>query len=293
MEIADITRYLGWIFYLIGQSLYNNLVPYAWKKKKDLRGKKLLLTGGGSGIGAATAKRLAQEGCHLALWDINEKGLEKTKKEVEEYGVEVYIQTVDISKEENVNKAADELRENFGDIDILYNNAGIINNSYFLDTSTAAIERLIRVMLLSHFYTVKQFLPKMIERNEGHIVAMCSVAGHLGLAEIADYCAAKFGVRGFMESLYNQMIILGHDGIEFTSIYPWYVKTPLLDGQQHFHQAFPAVELDGLIERSIQAIKLNEREVLYPAKLNVWMAIKACFPLAVQRSILLGKLCWS
>uniref|UniRef100_A0A1I7RJS0 Short-chain dehydrogenase/reductase 3 n=1 Tax=Bursaphelenchus xylophilus TaxID=6326 RepID=A0A1I7RJS0_BURXY len=286
MEVTDIPRFFGWIFYLIWQSLYNDLVPYEWKKKKDLRGKKVLITGGGNGIGAAMAKRLAQEGCHIALWDINEKGLEKTKKEVEEYGVEAYIQTVDISKEENVNKAADELKQNFGDIDILYNNAGLVNNSYFLDTSTAAMERLVSVMLLSHFYTVKQFLPKMIERNEGHIVATCSAASYIGAAEIVDYSAVKFAVRGFMEALSNQMLMLGHDGIEFTSISPWYVKTALLEGQQHFNQAFPPVELDEVIERSIRAIKLSEREVLYPAKLNVWVAIKACFPSAVQRSIL-------
>ncbi|CAD5231217.1 unnamed protein product [Bursaphelenchus okinawaensis] len=294
MEPIGVLNFIKWILLVFARSLYHNLVPYEWKVKKNLTGKRVLLTGAASGIGAAVADRLAKEQCNLVLWDINEAGLKRVKQDLEHYNVQIHTQVVDLSKKDDVIRASEELlSSDIGDIDIVFNNAGCINNNYFLDTKIESMDRLMNVMLLSNLYIVKQFLPRMIERGEGHIVATCSVAGHLGLAEIADYCAAKFGVRGFMESLYNQMVLLGHHNIQFTTICPWYVKTPLLDGQVHNSLAFPPIELDGLIDRMIQAIKLNEREVLYPAKLNVWMAIKTVLPLSVQRSILLGRYCYS
>ncbi|CAD5231237.1 unnamed protein product [Bursaphelenchus okinawaensis] len=145
---------------------------------------------------------------------------------------------------------------------------------------------------MSHYYIIKQFLPTMIERNEGHIVATCSAAGHICPAEIVDYTGSKFAVRGYMEALYHQMLAAGHN-IEFTTICPWYVKSPMFKQEEHPNMAFNACDCEEMVERSIKAIRLNEKEIIFPAHINIFPILRGIFPICVGRSVLLRKLCYS
>jgi all-trans-retinol dehydrogenase (NAD+) len=118
-----------------------------------------------------------------------------------------------------------------GEVTILYNNAGITYIGNFLDINHDQIEKTVRINLLSHFWTLKEFLPAMVERKRGHIVTMCSTLGLKGVRTGSAYAASKFGVRGYLGCLESE--IRNHPAkpdIKFTTIYPFFVKTPLIRG---------------------------------------------------------------
>ncbi|CAD5231219.1 unnamed protein product [Bursaphelenchus okinawaensis] len=221
MGITIIPRVIVWFLVVMAKTMYRLVIPYRFQKKKSLKGKKVILTGACGGLGSAFARALAKEGCHLALWDINELGLKKLKMDLlDQHDIDVFTQVVDIANEQEVIQKSNELKSLFGEINMVFNNAGVINVTPLLETSTELLEKLIHVNLMSHYYIIKQFLPTMIERNEGHIVATCSAAGHICPSEVVDYTGSKFAVRGYMEALYHQMLAAGHN-IEFTTICPW------------------------------------------------------------------------
>lgn len=80
----------------------------------------------------------------------------------------------------------------------------------------------------------KAFLPQMLKKGSGHLISLSSVAGLIGAPDLVDYSASKFGVFGFMEALEHQLIHQGHLGIDFTTVCPIYVQTPMLDNMRYF-----------------------------------------------------------
>jgi len=114
---------------------------------------------------------------------------------------------------------------------MLYNNAGVTHIGNLLDVSDEQIERTIKINLLSHFWTLKAFLPSMIEKKRGHIITTGSTLGLKGVMTGTAYSASKFGVRGYLEALESE--IRHHPeqlDIKFTTIYPFFVDTPLIAG---------------------------------------------------------------
>jgi short-subunit dehydrogenase len=114
---------------------------------------------------------------------------------------------------------------------VLINNAGVSHNRAFLNLSPEQIERTIKINCLAHLWTTKEFLPKMLEKNHGHIVATCSMGGIMAVRGNTPYYSSKFAVRAAMIALKDEVVQLYPDktGINFTIVYPWFVKTPLID----------------------------------------------------------------
>lgn len=148
--------------------------------------------------------------------------------------LQVYCQKVDVTNRKTVYQAANEIRQNFGQIDILINNAGVLNPFPFLESDDEKMSQLIDVNVKSLFWTTKAFLPGFIEQGHGHIVTMGSIASIFGAPTLVDYGASKFAAFGFMESLCYQLHEQGHMKIKFTTICPYYVRTPLIDKLRFF-----------------------------------------------------------
>lgn len=164
-----------------------------------------VITGAASGIGRALAVRIAKEGiAGIAISDWNEAGLLESAAEIEKLGVPVSSHVVDVSKLDQVERFATEVVEKHGRVTHLINNAGVGLFGTFEQVSVQDIEWLMGVNFWGVVYGCKVFLPMLLEQNEAHIVNVSSVFGFIAPEEQTAYCASKFAVRGFTESLRHE-----------------------------------------------------------------------------------------
>jgi len=196
------------------------------KKTKELKGKNCLLTGAASGIGRSLAFCLAKEKVNLFLADIDMENLEKVKQELEPLGIKVFTGKCDVSSLEDFEKLAEEVYSQLGDIDILINNAGIACGGYVETIGLEEWKHVFDINLWSIIYSIKVFLPRMLERGTGYIINTGSGAGIVGLPNHIPYVTSKFGVVGISEALYSE---LSGRGIDVSVICPTIVKTNIID----------------------------------------------------------------
>ncbi|ALC40340.1 CG9265 [Drosophila busckii] len=162
-------------------------------------------------------------------------------------------------------------------ITLLINNAGVVSGLNLLDTPDHLIERSFNVNVMSHFWTTKAFLPKMIENERGHIASIASLAGHVGISKLVDYCASKFAAVGFDESLRLELEVLGHTNIKTTCICPFFIQaTGMFDDVNA--RWVPTLNADEVADRIIIAIKKNEKLAVIPGFLKVLLPFKWAFP---------------
>ena len=136
----------------------------------NLKNKLVLITGGAKGIGLATAQRILNEGGKVILWDFKEDDLNKSVNNFKEQGFDVFSQVCDVTNKEQVYNNANIIKEKFGGIDILINNACTVYTGYMLDRSDEELENLINVNFTSMIYTIRAFIPAMLEKIFGHII---------------------------------------------------------------------------------------------------------------------------
>lgn len=159
------------------------------QKRKNITGQNVLITGSGHGLGREIALKFSRLGVNLVLVDINASNNEQVKRDIQncDNSIKVLTYSVDIRQENEVAKLAVSIKQKLGDIDILINNAGIVQCLPFLELSPSLVERTFQVNALAHIWTIKHFLPAMIENKRGHIVAISSIAGIIGSKYLTDY----------------------------------------------------------------------------------------------------------
>lgn len=159
-----------------------------------LTGKVAIVTGAGSGIGRATARRFAQEGAKVICADVT-GAQERTVNEIRDTGGEATAVSVDVSKEADVRRLFDEARAAYGRVDALYNNAGVLGEMGALtDCSEENFDRIIGVNLKGVFFGLKHGMAAMAATGGGAIVNTASIAGLVGIPGLGAYCASKGGV---------------------------------------------------------------------------------------------------
>jgi short-subunit dehydrogenase len=190
----------------------------------ELRGAVAVITGAGSGIGRALAKDLAQRGAQLALADVNGTGLEETRKFLGDAAARTYI--VDVAKAAEVEEFARRVQQDFGRASLLVNNAGVALFGTFAEVSLEDMEWLVRINLWGVVYGCKFFLPILQREPDAHIVNVSSVFGLIGPPGQTAYAASKFAVRGFSESLREE---LRGTSVKVTSVHPAGISTPIAE----------------------------------------------------------------
>jgi all-trans-retinol dehydrogenase (NAD+) len=195
-----------------------------------LKNKIVLVTGAAKGIGLATVKRLLQKEAKVILWDFQPDDLNVTVQSLKNDGHDVFSQVCDVTKKEQVYHNAEVIKKEIGDIDILINNAGTVYTGYMLDRSDAELENMINVNFTSMIYTIRAFMPAMLEKNRGHIVNISSASSLIGAPKLAIYAATKWAVMGLTESLRLEAIKMGKKGVKFSSVHPNFLKKGLFEG---------------------------------------------------------------
>lgn len=194
---------------------------------ESIKGKVALITGGGSGLGRATAKLMASHGAKVVVSDISREHGMAVVKEIEAAGGTACFIAADVGKNEDcVNLIAGSV-EKYGSVDMAVNNAGIGGESNAVaDMSTEGWLQVININLNSVFYCMKAELQQMQKQGKGSIVNMSSILGQVGFVNAAGYVAAKHGVVGLTKTA---ALEYSSRGIRINAVGPAFINTPLLD----------------------------------------------------------------
>jgi len=210
-----------------GNSSQTSETQRFWSRRGEtmtnMANKKVLITGGASGIGRCLADNFAQAGSELIITDLNGVALQKTASELKAGGATVHSRVVDIADQDQVEAAAKWINEELGGIDILVNNAGIGHSGELADTDLETWKKLIDVNLLGTLYHVYAFLPSMIEKGSGQIVNVSSGQAFFRLPTWGPYATIKLAQGAFSEILRHE---IRKYNIKVTTVYPFLVNTP-------------------------------------------------------------------
>jgi short-subunit dehydrogenase len=191
---------------------------------KNLNGKVAAVTGAGSGIGRALAINLAQQGCNVALSDVNEAGLAETAELLKQYPVKITTQKLDVSDKDAFYAWADQVVADHGKANLVFNNAGVALAGTVGDLSIEDYKWIMDINFYGVLYGTKAFLPHMENAGEGHIVNISSIFGLASQPLMSGYNASKFAVRGLTESLRQDLDIAG-SCVSTTCVHPGGIKT--------------------------------------------------------------------
>ena len=206
----------------------------------QLLNKRAVITGAGSGIGAAIARAYAEQGARLVLADRDAVTLATTAQRCREMGVEVVESVADVGTVEGAQAGVDACVQHFGGIDILVNNAGMLTQARCVDLTLDMWNDMLRVDLTSVFIASQRALPHMLVQRWGRIINVASQLGIKGGAELTHYAAAKAGVIGFSKSL---ALEVAKDNVLVNAIAPGPIETPLVAGISSAWKTAKAAEL--------------------------------------------------
>lgn len=208
-----------------------------------LEGKVAILTGAAGGIGAATARRFAQEGALVVLTDANAEGASELAREL---GTSASAHAHDVRSESDWESVRDHALRAHGRIDVLFNNAGVFLAAPLGQTSVEEFRRVIDVNLLGVFLGMRTVAPTMSEQRAGSIVNVSSVAGMSGGPLLSAYAASKWGVRGMTKVLARE---LARQGVRVNSLHPGQVDTDMNARQRE--------RTPEIVDRLIRAVPLG------------------------------------
>jgi all-trans-retinol dehydrogenase (NAD+) len=250
-----------------------------------LAGANLLITGAAQGMGKLVATLAAERGAaRLILWDVRDDLLSVTAEELRSRFPQTVLvtQAVDVWDTQALLRAADAA----GPVDILLNNAGVIVGKPFVEHATAEIDHTIAVNTTALMYLTRRLLPAMIARGRGHIVNFASAAGLVANPGMSVYCASKWAVVGWSESLLLEMRE-ACSGVHVTTVIPYYVKTGMFAGVTS-SPLLPQMEPGHAARKIIRAIEKDQPRIRIPWQIYTLPVLKGLLP-APLFDLVIGK----
>lgn len=245
----------------------------------DMAGKVAIVTGGASGMGQITARRLARQGAKVAIFDVNEKGLQATAAE----SGNITAFRCDISNLQDVEAKVAEVAAALGPIELLVHAAALMPGHKLIDHSHEDMERLFRINYFGTTYIIRAVLPAMMARGRGRIIAFGSIAGIALVPKMGAYCATKAAVNAYIEVLQNE---IRSSGVRVHLVCPPAVNTPLVDQVVATDSPGSIIEAKksgrlGDPEQMIDAIEKGvrkDKDIIYPKEARLLYLWRALFP---------------
>lgn len=236
--------------------------------------KVVFITGASSGIGSELALQLAAKGATLGLLARRREMLGELAAEVEKNGGRAHPFAADVTDKNSVFAAAEELRKEFGKIDVLIANAGIAGGAiHAQNLQPENFAQVMNVNLIGAVNSVAAVLPQMLERKNGQLVAISSLAAYRGLPKSAAYCASKAAMTALFESL---RVDLKNSGVSVTTIHPGFIKTPLTAGRE---KRMPfLMELPAATAKIVRIIERKKKIAAFPFPLSTLVRAGQMFP---------------
>ena len=236
---------------------------------ESLRHKTVLVTGGSSGIGKATALRLAKHGAQVALAARHQDALEQVRQEIEKAGGAALVVPTDVTDPEQVSKAVEATVARFGKLDILLASAGLSMRAYFERSHLEAMGRVMHVNFFGTLYATHFALPH-VKKTKGSLVAVSSLTGKRGIPSYSIYGASKFAIPGLYEALHLEV---ARHGVHVGVVSPAFVDTPLRDNvlgpdgkpwDRAPRPPFRIWPVEKCVDRILRLIVKRRRETLMP-----------------------------
>lgn len=238
----------------------------------DIAGDTAVVTGASSGIGRATAKRLAAEGMDVALLARTESDLDAVAGSIREAGGSAGVYPIDLSDRTAVERIADAIRTDRGDPSLLVNSAGVGSWVAAWEAEPGAVEYDTAVTAFGAYNLARQFLPAMLDRNQGHVAFVESPTAHSPVAGATPYQVARYALRGLAESLWMD---LHATDVGVTSVVPGKVRTEYFERNDNVEERFPStaeglrvLDPEEVADAVLSGIRADKRRVYVPRRLR-------------------------
>ncbi|HEY1593056.1 MAG TPA: SDR family oxidoreductase [Solirubrobacteraceae bacterium] len=248
------------------------------KVPRSLAGQTIAITGGGRGIGRATAKALLAQGARVAIGDIEAPLAEQTAAELGSGAIGLPL---DVTNRASFTAFIDQVEDRLGPLDVLINNAGIMPINALVEEADATAERLVDINVHGVIIGSKIALERFTARGRGHLVNIASIAGKAGVSHLATYCATKFAVVGLTES-----IRLEYAGtpIDVSVVMPIGVNTELYSGLAPL-RGIKTPEPEDVADAIVEALQTGRYEVYVPKRMNAMSRLGALLPLKARDAL--------
>lgn len=234
-------------------------------EKMHIKGTNVLITGGASGIGRIMGRICLEKGAsNLVVWDINQANIDKTEAELSdvkpaEAGVskgQIHSYIVNVSDPQAIKSAYEKVKSEVGEVDILVNCAGIVRGNNTFDKQTVQdIDLTMDINANAPMYVALAVLPDMLRRDRGHICNIASAAGMLGVPKLSVYCASKWAVIGWTESMRVELK-QARSHVRVTSVAPYFINTGMFDGVNS--KVFPILDPEKTAAKIIRAVEVGK-----------------------------------
>ena len=241
----------------------------------DIQGKIILITGTSSGIGKALVSKLSKEKCKLVLVARRIELLEQLKNELHMTEEHTLILKCDVTKKEEVKTAYNLIKQKFGSVDVAIFNSGVGYLVTPKNYNSKYAENTFGVNVLGIIYWIEQLLPEFLQRKNGTIVGVSSLADNRGYSGSGFYCASKAAVTNYLEGL---CVELKPHGIKVITVKPGFVKTPMTD-QNKFKMPL-LMSADDAASKIIEGIKKEKRIIQFPWQMVLLTRVVGIIPSA-------------
>lgn len=265
---------------------------------KSFSGKVAAITGASSGMGRALALQLAQQGCGVAISDMDEKGLAETATLLQPYAVRVTSTVLDVSNKEAVFAWAEATAKEHGQVNMIFNNAGVALSGTSTALSLEDYEWIMNINFNGVLYGTKAFLPHLEASGEGHIINTSSVFGLASQPLMSGYNASKFAVRGLTESL-RQDLEIAKSNVSASCVHPGGIKTNIartarmdasVEAVTGVSQETSVREFEKLFTTTaeqaakviLKGVRKNKRRILIGSDARVFELLVRLFPTGYQ-----------
>ncbi|HET7286885.1 MAG TPA: SDR family oxidoreductase [Pyrinomonadaceae bacterium] len=289
-DLAKLTAAAAGVFVL--KSVWNQLTEF------DLNGKTVLITGGSRGLGLVMAREFAREGARLVLCARDETELERARADIESLGVEVMTVPCDVTDKQSVTEMIERVNSRFGGVDVLVNNAGVIQVGPIEVMTPEDFE----IAMQAHFWgplnTILAVLPSMRAKKSGRIVNISSIGGKVSVPHLVPYSASKFALVGLSKGLRTELM---KDGIKVTTVCPGLMRTGSprnadFKGKHHLEYAWFSisdalplltVSAENAARQIVHACKRGQAELVISVPAKVAVLFESLFPEAMSQILAL------